>query len=602
MKKLSIILILLFTIQPSFSQDLTQYEIVDGTTFGITKILMDRWGVVTTDIDNNGWPDIFSVKWRGVMSSQIYMNNEGVFNNIMENSPDLIEIEQSQNATRANFFADYDNDGDKDLFFGGDYNMFLFRNENNVFVNVSDEAGVGGGIPGFVSIYGFDCGAWADFDLDGDLDLAVCQTNNPDFILLRNDNGIFVDIADQVGLSGQNPLGAADDRGSYSARLQWIDYDLDGDVDLSAGWMLFRNDNGQFTEIAESIGLTPDHLTFFHAWFDYDNDGDWDYFKLLHGSEDPGDNSVWQNQDGQFVEVTADVGMAGWAPHLGSSYNVGDYDNDGDEDVFIQINNHIDLDVFLLNEELAPGDHVFADVASFIGITTTGDRKGGAYLDYDMDGFLDLFVPSLVFGSLVYHNVGNSNNWIGLILEGTHSNRDAIGTLIKVHTGDKQQMRFTRVPTTWKIQDNPYVHVGVGEAATIDSIVIRWPLGLKETYTNLTINKYHKIKEGEITSAVKQPSTLEPNYYTLEQNYPNPFNGSTQIRYCLVEQGRVTLRVLNIEGQLIRTLVDNTYKAGEYKVNWDGKSDNNFDVPSGVYFYVLKSRNQIKSKKMLYIQ
>lgn len=598
---------ILFTAFFAFSlgaQNLTQYELVDATTLGIPKVLMDRWGAVATDIDNDGWPDIFSVKWRGRLSSQIYMNNESIFTDIMQNSPDLIEVELNQNSTRANFFADYDNDGDKDLFYGGDYDMFLFRNDINVFTNVSQETGVmGQGKPGpFVSVFGFDCGAWADYDLDGDLDLVVCQTNNPDFFFFRNNGGVFENICEEVGLAGKNPMGNAGDRGAYSSRLQWIDYDLDGDPDLSAGWMLFQNDNGHFTEIAKTIGLRPDTLTFFQAWFDYDNDGDWDYFKILHGSDDPGNNSIWENQNGQFVDVTADVGLAGWNPHLGSSFNIGDYDNDGDEDVYIQINNHADMDIFLLNEEVEPGIHVFADVAPFIGMTTVGDRKGGAFFDYDMDGFLDIFVPSLDFGSLIYHNKGNANNWIGLILEGTQSNRDAIGTLVTVFTAGIQQMRYTRVPTTWKIQDNPYVHFGIGQAASIDSVVIRWPLGLEEVFTNLPINQYHKIKEGDASSAVTVSGQPIPSDYFLGQNYPNPFNNSTQIVYRLSKTGMVSLKIFSLQGQLIYTLAEEIQKAGEYKVNWNGKSESGADVSSGVYIYSLEIDRQVESRKMLYLR
>ncbi len=584
------------------AQNLTQYELINSTTLGIPKVLMDRWGAVTTDIDNNGWPDIFSVKWRGRLNSQIYLSVGGSYTDIMQNSPDLIEVELNQNATRINFFADYDNDGDKDFLYGGDYDLFLFQNNNHVFSNVSTTTGVKGqGVPGFVSIYGFDCGAWADYDLDGDLDLVVCQTNNKNFFFFRNNGGVFENICSEVGLAGKNPLGEAGDRGAYSARLQWIDYDLDGDPDLSAGWLLFQNDNGHFTEISKTIGLAPDTLTFFQAWFDYDNDGDWDYFKIVHGAEDPGDNSFWENQAGQFVDISADVGLYGWRPHLGSSFNIGDYDNDGDEDVYIQINNHADMDVFLLNEEVEPGVHVLADVAPLIGMTTVGDRKGGAMLDYDMDGFLDIYVPSLDFGSLIYHNKGNTNNWIGLILEGTQSNRDAIGTLVTTYAGDKQMMRYTRVPTTWKIQDNPYVHFGIGQATSIDSVVIRWPLGLQEVYVNLSINQYHKIKEGDASSAVTLSGQQNPSDYFLGQNYPNPFNSSTQIKYRLPKAGLVALKIYNLQGQLIQTLAEEIRQAGEYVVNWNGNSKNGLAVASGVYFYCLEADRQIEMKKLLYL-
>ena len=605
MKKLLLGLFLMFTVGLSFAQDLTQYELLNSTVVGIPKVLLDRWGAVSADIDNNGWPDIFSVKWRGrTIYSQIYLNNSGMYGtDLMPSSPQLMAYEDTQNATRCNIFADYDNDGDKDFFFGGDYDMALFRNDNNVFINVSQATGVKGtGAPGFFTVYGYDCGAWADYDRDGDLDLVVCQTNNKNFFFFRNNGGVFENIAQQVGLAGKNPLGNTGDRGAYSARLQWIDYDLDGDPDLSAGWLLFQNNNGVFTEVGKSIGLNPDSLTFFTAWFDYDNDGDWDFFKIRHGSEDPGTNSFWENRNGKFVEVTDDVGLNGWNPHIGASFNLGDYDNDGDEDVYIQINNWTDMDVLLLNEVVEGGLHVLTDVAPYVGMTTVGDRKGATMLDYDMDGFLDIYVPSLDFGSLIYHNKGNANHWIGMILEGTQSNRDAIGTLVACYADGKKQMRYTRVPSTWKTQDNQFIHFGIGTATTIDSIVIRWPLGLKEVYTSLALDKYHRIKEGSGGSGVARMPASQPVEHMLGQNYPNPFNSSTQITYRLQKAGHVVLRILNLQGQCLCTLVDQDQNGGEHRIRWNGRDEMGAEVASGVYLYQLENERQVLSKKMLYLR
>ncbi|HPN35457.1 MAG TPA: FG-GAP-like repeat-containing protein [bacterium] len=602
MKKLLMVFCLLLAAVLVTAQDLTQYELLNSATVGIPKVLMDRWGAVSADIDNNGWPDIFSVKWRGrTIYSQIYLNSSGMYgNDIMPNSPQLMAYEDTQNATRCNIFADYDNDGDKDFFYGGDYDMALFRNDNNVFTNVSQATGVkGAGAPGFFTVYGFDCGAWADYDRDGDLDLVVCQTNNKNFFFFRNNGGVFENIAQQVGLAGKNPLGNTGDRGAYSARLQWIDYDLDGDPDLSAGWLLFQNDNGVFTEVAKTIGLKPDSLTFFTAWFDYDTDGDWDFFKIRHGSEDPGHNSIWQNQNGTFVDVTDETGLNGWNPHIGASFNIGDYDNDGDEDVYIQINNWTDMDVLLLNEEVEGGLHVLTDVAPYVGMTTVGDRKGATMLDYDMDGFLDIYVPSLDFGSLIYHNKGNANHWIGMILEGVQSNRDAIGALVTCYADGKKQMRYTRVPSTWKTQDNQFILFGIGAATAVDSIIIRWPLGLKEVYTDLAIDQYHRIKEGQGSSEVAAKPVAAPETFYLEQNHPNPFNPTTTIRYQVFEASPVTLTIFNLRGERVQTLVNAEFKpAGSYSLSWNGKDQEGRSVPSGIYLYRLEAGGTQQVKKM----
>jgi len=257
------------------------------------------------------------------------------------------------------------------------------------------------------------------------------------------------------------------------------------------------------------------------------------------------------------------------------------------------------MDVLLLNEEVEGGLHVLTDVAPYIGMTTVGDRKGATMLDYDMDGFLDIYVPSLDFGSLIYHNKGNANHWIGMILEGTQSNRDAIGTLVTCYAGGKKQMRYTRVPSTWKIQDNQFVHFGIGTTASIDSIVIRWPLGLKEVYTGLALDRYHRIKEGQGSSEVAATPLTAPETFRLEQNHPNPFNPTTTIRYHVSVASPITLTIFNLAGERVQTLVNAEFKpAGNYSVLWNGRDQAGRSAPSGVYLYRLETGATMQVKKM----
>ncbi|MBD3288114.1 hypothetical protein GF337_04865, partial [candidate division KSB1 bacterium] len=334
MRVLNFIFIMLVILtQPISAQDIPIFEVADNEALGLTPVLVDRWGCTVADIDRNGYPDIFNAKWRGRLESQIYMNQNGFFTDIYGNSPELSAVEKEGNATRTPVFVDYDNDGDRDLMIGFDKSHHFFRNDDGVFAKITDQVGLINEVPGFVSTYSYEMSAWIDIDLDGDLDGVMFQTNNPSFLVYRNDGDKFTDIAEEVGLADVLPLGSDGDWGYYTGRLQWVDFDNDGDPDLNAGYLMFRNDDGMFTEVAESIGFQPSTDLWFTNWLDFDVDGDMDFIGQKGSSAE-----LWRNDNGIFVEATQDVGLDLFNKPNQTSLNVGDLDNDGDEDVFIQIN------------------------------------------------------------------------------------------------------------------------------------------------------------------------------------------------------------------------------------------------------------------------
>lgn len=582
-----------------FAQEVPFFEVAENEPLGLTPVLVDRYGCSSADIDRNGWPDIFSSKWRGVLESQIYMNDNGYFTDIYANSPDLKVAEHAGNSTRTPVLVDFDNDGDRDLMLGTDYFLFMFRNDDNVFVDITDQLGIVSSKPGqFVSAYGYEMSAWIDWDLDGDLDALVAQTNNPDYIFYRNDGNQFVDIATDVGLAGQNELGNNGDRGLGTGRIQWIDWDSDGDPDLSAGHKLFRNEDGYLTEVSEQVGFLPYNSIRFHNWFDYDLDGDWDFMLQGDGNRD----EIWENEGGTFVDATQETTLDLFTDNSQSTLNVGDFDNDGDEDCFFSINDWEDIEAFLLN--VKEGDNrYFLEVAQFAGFNLVGDRKGAVILDYDMDGKLDIFSPSVQYGSLVYHNLGTETprNWIGLDLWGTTSNKDALGALVLCYVGEMKLMRYLKAAQTWKIQDNPYVHFGIDQATSVDSIVIHWPMGTRQVLTDLAINQYHKVEESGGTG-VEIFNSAVPKAMALAQNYPNPFNPTTQIEYDLSKASDVTLIVYDVTGREVTTLVNGHKPAGSYTTSWDGRDNSGNLLSTGIYVYRLQAGDFIATKKMVFVQ
>jgi hypothetical protein len=603
--KLSLLIfsISFFCLRISFAQDLTAFEVMDNESVGLTVAPFEKYGMAVSDIDRNGYPDIFCLRWHSPGYSRIYINDGGNFQDITDQSP-LEEFESQAGNTRTTLWVDYDNDGDRDLSVSTSKSIHLLRNDNNIFTEVSDELGFVGQIPpGFISNWEFHIGGWADYDLDGDLDCVVGQWNNDNLYLFRNDGDHFTDVATEAGLDSLvSSVGNIDDQVG-NCRLTWIDIDFDGDPDLYSYNQVFRNDNGVFTDITEPIGLNLVDDIGWREFFDYDNDGDFDYFRAVMWPNSPATNELWENQNGVFVNVTEDVGLT-LSRDRYRGMTIGDFDNDGDEDIFLNLNIDASLDVLLVNEEVAPGERAFEDVAEFVGITQTGDRKGAVFFDYDRDGFLDIYSPSAEHNHILYHNLAiNEANWIGFILEGTLSNRDAVGSLMTIYAGDKKQIRYTTCGNGFLRQDNPWVHFGIGFDTSVDSVVIRWPLGYKQILTDVAINQYHEIKEPDYSSVASgEVNSTNPLDFSLDQNYPNPFNSSTRIGFNLNKADHVSLIIYDMTGREIIDLVNEKRETGFHSVKWNGRDAKGVAVSTGVYVCKIQVQNQIQNKKIVLIK
>ena len=582
-----------------FSQDLSAYEVIDNFSVGLTVAISSKVGMAIADIDRNGWQDIFLVRWRGPGYSHIYINDNGTFVDISDQLPlRQIEEDDEQSLTRTCIWVDYDNDGDRDLSVSREKSIHLYRNDNNIFTEVSEEMGFVGHVPpGFITEWQYSLAGWADYDLDGDLDCAISQMNNPDLYLFRNDGEFFTDVASEVGLSGTPMPGDL-------TRISWTDFDLDGDPDIHSRTDFMRNDNGYFTLVTDTLGLTGLGQTTNREFFDYDNDGDLDFFKAT-GNADPGNfDELWENNDGVFTNISNEVGLVS-VQYRHRGLTVGDFDNDGDQDIFLENSDSDDsYDVLFVNEELEPGVRGFANVSEFIGLTKTGDRKGCAFFDYDKDGFLDIYMPSAEFNHILYHNAAvNNTNWIGFILEGTLSNRDAVGSIVTLYTGEKKQIRLTKCGNGFVRQDNPWVHFGIGFETSVDSIIIRWPLGYKQVLTDIAINEYHNIKEPDYTSVDSEhDESLKPTMFHLGQNYPNPFNSNTRIGFNLKKTDYVSLIIYDMAGREIIDLVGEKHDPGLHSVVWDGRDVRGNLVSSGVYFYTFTAGSISLTKKMLLLK
>lgn len=287
--------------------------------------------------------------------------------------------------------------------------------------------------------------SWADFDRDGDLDLAV-SLKGGDIRLYRNDKGHFVNVGPQLGL----PTSGPEMRG-----VAWGDYDGDGWADLLGGAtmpdqlsLVFHNKGGKaFTNVAPELGLTiPGRSARQTSWIDYDNDGDLD----VYSANRIGPNALFRNDGGKFTQVFAGTGPSDARPTVGACWF--DYDRDGD------------LDVFLANQSGAPDSlwrndgTGFVDVAASLGLDNPGRTKeeggvGCAVGDYDNDGHLDLFVPNYGVNALYHNNgdgsftnvakdmgVGIENHAVGAVW-GDYDNDGFIDLFVTSYTGERNQQQ-----------------------------------------------------------------------------------------------------------------------------------------------------------------
>ena len=328
------------------------------------------------DFDNDGDLDIF-VGFNN-KPSRMYRNDRGTFAEV------AAEVGlDATGAIRTSAWGDYDGDGNLDLFIasvsGSNSWARLFRNEGNGrrFTDATSSAGV--------QVSGsFRQASWIDFDNDGGLDLFVALRDKPN-VLFQNDKGKFTDVAKEWGVD--------DPRRSVGA--VWFDYDKDGDLDLYVANMdgdangLFRNDGRRFTDAAKELGVEtggrPLGSTLFGSvrpsLADYDNDGNIDIFCANYGP-----NGLYRNIDGrQFIDVAPALGLA--IDNCYDSGAWGDWDNDGRIDLYVNgtVTRGRSFEDFLFHNDPTR----FSDVTPDMLKKNDADH-GVQWLDFDGDGDLDL--------------------------------------------------------------------------------------------------------------------------------------------------------------------------------------------------------------------
>jgi enediyne biosynthesis protein E4 len=509
-------------------------------------------GVAVFDYDNDGWPDIFFVngtRLEGLPAgkppvSHLYRNNhDGTFSDVTAQAG-LDGAGWGQGVCA----GDYDNDGWEDLYVTYYGKNRLYHNQNGVFTEVAEKAG----IAGTGKAWGTGC-AFIDYDRDGRLDLIVA--NYVDFDLSTAPapgerpscvwKGVPV-MCGPRGLPGAKNIlyhnrgdGSFENvtrkthidqtEGHYSLSVSTLDFDDDGWPDIyiasdSAPSILYHNNqDGTFTDVAVMAGTAfnedgREQAGMGTSVADYDGDGWLDIAKTNFSDDTP---TLYRNRgDGTFDDVTVSAGLGVNTQYLGWGIMFFDFDNDTWPDLLL-VNGHVypEVDKYKLHSTYEEprvlfhnnGNGKFADISASAGpgISTLASSRGLAIGDFWNDGRQSAVIGNMNEPpSLLVNQVRSANHWITFKTVGTRSNRDGIGTRIRVSLGKRVLVDEVRSGSSYDSQNDMRVHFGLGSAAKVDWVKVRWPSGLVERFNNLRVDSIQILTEGTGAAVTPAPKSM----------------------------------------------------------------------------------------------
>ena len=511
------------SVDPTFTK-ITKDPIVNN---GASSWGSDTWG----DYNNDGFPDLFAVNGQdGAYSDPFLFRNlgNGTFTNISYGAP----VNVSAEATSA-CWGDYDNDGNLDLFVDTVSSFPLLYHNNGDTTFTRGQNVVSGGSS-------FGC-TWADYDNDGLLDLFLTTfdslTNSHCFLYRNNGDGTFTSITNGVLVTElASSIGCA-----------WGDYDNDGKMDLFVGGgrgysdppapnrLYHNNGDGTFTKVSTGNIVTDLGFGGSCAWGDYDNDG---YLDLFVQNGYGVQNMLYHNNgNGTFTRITNNI-VGTDAPYNSRGCAWGDYDNDGFLDLFVtqaEING-VGQDPQVVNLLYHNnGDGTFTKIVEGSPVNEYSDSEGCSWVDYDNDGFLDLFAArENGRGNFLYHNNGNSNAWLTVKLVGLASNRSGIGAKVRVQGfyrgASRWQLRQVTGGAGWANQEELRAHFGLGDATNVDLVRIEWPSGIVQTLTNVSPRQFLTVVEHQAPGPPARPAFTNP-VFDINGGLSLSVNGSPGFLY-----------------------------------------------------------------------
>ncbi|HEV3263528.1 MAG TPA: CRTAC1 family protein [Gemmataceae bacterium] len=509
--------------------------------------------VTVVDFDRDGWPDLYVVTSKEGGKNHLYRNqHDGTFKDVAE-AMGIADLNRpGTGVCMGAVWGDYDNDGYDDLLVYKWGRPELYHNDHGKgFTRVTEKAG----LPKWVNA---NSAVWVDFDRDGRLDLLICgywrddldlwhidttkimpddfeyATNGGRKYLLRNrGDGTFEDVTEKMGIDSHRwtlAVAAADLCGSG-----YPDLFLANDYGVSE---LYANQGGKgFVEIGKKAGIAKAPKSGMNVSFgDIYNQGNFAVY--VSNISEPGNliqgNNLWVKEEGtagedvRFMNQANLLGteLGGWS--WGAQF--GDLNNDGLLDLYLT-NGYISTEdpesYWYDYSKIGPGSRLiiaeatnwpamrgrqlsghqqkcvwinkggkFIDVAQGVGVTDTFDGRSIVLVDLWNRGVLDVVVANQKGPLLVYKNtVAPENQWIQFELEGTVSNRSAIGAQVRLYWNGQQQVQEVSGGNGYASQNQRRLHFGLGKEPRIEKAVIRWPSGRERTLVAPKARMLHKIKE-----------------------------------------------------------------------------------------------------------
>ncbi len=491
-------------------------------------------GAAFFDYDADGDPDLYLVNGAPLPG---YHTSEMPTNSLYENNGDgtFTDVTLKAGVGDTGYghgcaVGDYDNNGYLDIYVTNYGKNRLYRNNGDgTFTDVTEKAGV------VETRWSTSC-AFADYDRDGNIDLyvvnyleynidenpwcgikekgirAYCEPDNfqaqADTLYRNNGDGTFTDVTKSVGIYNDTGKGLG---------VVWGDYNNDGNPDVyvandSTENFFYTNlGNGKFSEVGFMIGVALSEYGVAEngmgtAFGDWDNNGWLDLTVTNYADQT---NTFYHNDgDGFFTDATSLTKTALVTyPYLGWATAFVDFNNDGYGDVFVA-NGHLQDNLKELGLEGTYAqrnllfqnkqDGTFTEVSQSLGpgFSLEDVSRGATFADYDLDGDIDIFVTnSNTPPRLLRNDGGNRNNWLQIKMKATRSSSDAVGTRVKITTGDLSQIREVQSGDGYLSQRELKLHFGIGKHDKVDKIEIQWMSGSTQIVQQVPANQVLSLQE-----------------------------------------------------------------------------------------------------------
>lgn len=493
-------------------------------------------GVAIFDYNNDGLLDIYFAN--GALLPAMDKSHSGFFNRLYQNKGNgKFDDVTASAGVKGDAYAmgvataDYDNDGNVDLYVVGVSRNQLYRNNGDgTFADVTARAKIDGVHPTHGKTYAVSAG-WFDYDRDGLLDLflvnylkwslatapactlkglrAYCSPHSfeglPNTLYRNNGDGTFTDVSEQAGIAKHTGKGMG---------IAFADYDNNGFSDAFVSNDTFRNflfrnnGDGTFTEVGVLSGVAFNEYGKSVAGMgvdfkDFDNDGRSDIFETaMFGDSFP----LYKNSGKHFDDVTSGASVTAATSRLTAWGNgIFDFDNDGWKDLFtangaiLDNSEEIDNLPYKMRNSLLrnSGDGKFVDLSAQV-FSNLAAHRGAAFGDLDNDGRVDIVTNNLNDKPEILMNRSNArHHWLLLNLIGTRSNRDGLGARIKVTTAGGKTVQYNQVTSSvgYASSSDKRAHFGLGPAKLVDQLEIFWPSGATQALAKVKANQILTIKE-----------------------------------------------------------------------------------------------------------